>query len=365
MNKVIKRLLSVAMVIMALIFIGCEEKSEEISETEYTSIVVEEVAIETLERAFESTGRIEASNAIKVVPEVTGSLEKIYVSVDQEVKKGDKLMSIESREVLEQADLALKQAKSQWTLTKEQADKNDKKFKDITKLLESGAVSKDTYNDMKLLRKESSESLKIAAESLRVAETAKKEINEKFNIISPIDGKVKNINGTLGSKDLSDVYVLVQGDKGYEVSIPVPEQYIKEIDLETKGYIEVVSTGKKYEGQVTEVSLEMDMDLGLYKVKMKLLSDQDLMPSQFVRTKIILKEEKDQLTIPTLAVLLEETKKYVYTYNEENLKQVEVTTGSYKDNRVQILTGLDKGETIVVKGQSFIRPESQVRVVQD
>lgn len=365
MNKIIKRLMVITIAITTLFLIGCEEKSEEISEIQQTSIVVEEVAIETLETVFESTGRIEASNTIKVVPEVTGALEKIYVSVDQEVKKGDKLMSIESTEVLDQADLALKQAKSQWTLAKEQADKNDKKLKDLTKLLESGAISKDAYNDMKLLHEESSQSLKIATESLKVAETAKKQINEKFNIISPIDGKVKNISGTLGSKDLSDVYVLVQGDKGYEVSIPVPEQFIKEIDLKTKGHVQVVSTGKNYEGQVIKVSQEMDMNLGLYKVKMKLLSDEDLIPSQFVRTKLLLKEERDQLTIPSLAVLLEETQKYVYTYNEEHLKKVEVTTGNYKGGRVQILSGLNKGDKIVVKGQSFIRPESQVRLVQD
>lgn len=339
---------------------ACGTSSEVSEEVSAIPIEVEIVSLDTVERLFKSTGRIESSNAVKVAPELRGEIKNIHVSVGDDIKKGDVLFSLKSTDLQSQASLALVQARTNYELQIEKEKISLKKYEDLKTLHKSGAVSQEDFKDMGLQYEQSKKELNVARKSLESAKVAFTEVNKKFDIVSPIAGEVKDISGIVGQTSDESVYVIIQGDKGYEIKMAVPEKIIEDINHETTGKVELASSKIEVEGRVSKIGQDIDKALGLYKVVLKLDHSDSLKSGQFVHSTLVLESMENQIMVPTLAVLLENDKNYVYTYNSGQLRKKEVTIGLYKGEKVQIITGLKSDDLVVIKGQSFINEESVV-----
>ena len=71
------------------------------------------------------------------------------------------------------------------------------------------------------------------------------------------------------------------------------------------------------------------------------------------------------MTIPSDAILTNGTEQYVFVVDGESAKQIAVQTGVTGDGVTEITAGLAGGETLVVKGQSYLSDGAAVRVVSE
>ena len=363
-NKVGRYLLGGLIVIILIFCIPEGEGQETVTSNTNSNIPIatEAVSVATVESIFESTGRVLSTNAITVEPEVKANVESINVAVGEDVKAGDLLLSLKATDLEIQAELGLKQAISNHKLAREEADLRKKKYEDIKVLFKSGAVSEDTYKEVKLAYEASEENLQIASKNIESQRVVLDEVANKFDIVSPLNGKIIDINGVVGQFSDSGVGVTIQGDKGYEVIVGVPESIIDEIHLGTVGYIDLESKDERIGGKVVKVLEDVDQALGLYRVTLKLDHHDALKSGQFARVALVVKTEFNQVMVPHLAVLRDGERQYVYTYTDEVLQKKEVVTGVPQHEKLQILSGLDPHDIIVVKGQTFITEKSKVTV---
>lgn len=363
MKKQMSKILLLALAsLLMMSLIGCDSDETQAEEIKKMPIEIEKVSVERVEKIFKSTGRITSSNAIRIAPEVRGEIDKIHVAIGDPISKGQLLMSLKSTELESQSELAVKQAQSNYELAIQKYELIEKKYNDLRVLFEAGAISETAIKEMTLEYEQSKNDVALTHKALKSSKVEEDQVNKKFNLVSPIDGRVKELVGVVGERSHEEIAIIIQGDKGYEVSMGVPESIIEEITLESKGRVYIESKDIDVNGYVTKIGQDIEASLGLYKVILKLEDQEALKAGQFVESSIVLESLKEEIMIPTLSIILENNKQYVYVYNNESLEKKEVTIGLYKDKKVQVTSGLNKQDNIVVKGQSFINESSLVEV---
>lgn len=227
------------------------------------------------------------------------------------------------------------------------------KSKDAEKIIQS-------YKDAMDQAQEKVESAQSKVDSTR-------DSYENYTITAPISGQVisKSIKAgdnisksSSGSTTMAVIYDL--SEVTFEMS--VDELDVRSVAVGQK--VEITADaieGTVFTGTVTNISLESSQSNGVtnYPVTVTLDEVGDLLPGMNVDGRIILDEAKDTLMIPVDA-LMRGNRVYVKddTVTEAQgavpagFRAVEVETGLVNDEYVEILSGLEEGETVYVSESS-------------
>ncbi len=92
--------------------------------------------------------------------------------------------------------------------------------------------------------------------------------------------------------------------------------------------------------------------------------DAPLRPGQFVNVDVVTETLSDRITLPRTAVLVDGAAPRVYLIQEDVAIEREVELGYSRGDRVEIRSGIEPGDTVVVVGQDNLRPMAAVRVMQ-
>lgn len=214
---------------------------------------------------------------------------------------------------------------------------------------------------------------------------------EKYEIISPIKynqkiqkgeiiAKLKNRNiiapfdGVIGKRDFSDditvaessIVVNLEDASVLYVDVDVPEiyaPYIKEglsADIKFSGNYE-----KIYNGKIQSTASRINTEKRSLAARVKLNnSNLELLPGSLLEITIKY-NERDSLGIPDTSVILEGNKVYIYRVSKDNLtKKTEINIGTRNEGYLEVLSGLNAGETIVAEGLKKVRPNGKIKPIK-
>ena len=92
-------------------------------------------------------------------------------------------------------------------------------------------------------------------------------------------------------------------------------------------------------------------------------SEGRLLPGMFL-TVALLRDDVTALVVPEQAIVTEQSRQYLFVVGPEGLvSKREVRTGRRRPGHVEILEGLDEGETVIAEGTQKARPGSPVEIV--
>ena len=168
-------------------------------------------------------GNVEAHSTVSVKAQVAARVEKAYFTEGQDVKKGDRLFTLDRRPF----DTALQQAEA--NLAKDQAQLENAKAESerYTQLFEEGIVSKEQYDSMRT-------NADALAASVRADKAAieKSKIDLSYcTIQAPIDGRTGALLVHPGNlvKDNDAALVVLNQIHPIYVTFSVPEQHLADI----------------------------------------------------------------------------------------------------------------------------------------
>ena len=225
-----KKYLALFLVISSLGLIGCGEKPKEVEKPIAVSVQMAKGGEIKNTNTFTGTTKVKEETA--VTAEIGGTIQEIYVTLGQEVKKGDKLLTIKGDDVqnsLKQAQAALDLAKASYTNSKYSLAENLKTAQraydeakrshdNNIQLYQAEAISQDAYKKSEDDFKKAKQSLDMAQKSYDTAngmstaeleDLAEKQLNQsqvayevatsnlnKLTLVAPTDGTitVKNFN---------------------------------------------------------------------------------------------------------------------------------------------------------------------------
>ncbi|BDA79613.1 hemolysin D [Leptospira kobayashii] len=209
---------------------------------------------------------------------------------------------------------------------------------------------------------ESSEQ-EVAFRNLKAAEvnlqTTEMLIKESV-LFSPLNGVVAKINRTAGElvnagSGGSLPIMTVISVKSVYVAFSVNEGDLSKLKVGLKADIKAdVSPDKTYRGTVKKISPYVDSKTHTAEVKIQLDNQYSLLkPGMFVRCEVITGKEEKSIFVPlTSLIAVNETEAFVFVVRNKRAYKKQVKLGAKKEDRVEILDGLEEGDSIALSSVS-------------
>lgn len=326
-----------------------------------------------LQKTVIATGTIRAYNRVEVGAQVSGKIEKIYVTLGQKVKTGDLIAQIDSstqQNTLDTATAKLASYQAQLKAKKVAYSVAKSSYDRLAKLYAKKSVSLDEFESAKDTLATAEAAIEEIDASIKQAEI---EVNDaKTNlgytkIVAPIDatiisipvseGQTVNANQTTPTivqvADLSKVLIkpeISEGDitkvtAGMEVKFSTlsdPDK-IYQATIDSVDPAMTTLTDNEYTESVSDTNA-----VYYYANVVVENPDNNLRIGMTTQNTITIADIKNTLLIPTMTLKKQNNKVFVNVLTTANqVEQREVQIGLNDDMNTQILSGLTEGEKVV------------------
>ena len=190
---------------------------------------------------------------------------------------------------------------------------------------------------------------------------------ERTRIHAPIAGVLNDLPVEEGEyvQTGAPVAELVETDV-VKVVVEVPERDIAFFEVGQKSGIvaDVKDREHTLAGVITFISELADRQTRSTRLEITVDNEAGLLRSgQIVRAQLTRRVLKDAIMVPLLAVIPMETGQAVYVVNSEEAKRREIVLDIIQGDRVQVVSGLEAGDQLIVAGHRFVAPGQKVNVV--
>lgn len=293
-----------------------------------------------------AVGSIRSNESVVIRPEVSGRIVRLNFGDGQHVRKGQLLVAFDSS--VNQAEV--QQAKAELGI----ARANFERTADLAKQKFISDRARD----------ESQANVQVLEAKLALAQARL----DKLEIRAPFSGIVGIRNVSVGDyvKDGTDL-VNLEDISSVKVDFRVPEKYA---DLVHKGQaMEVVVDAlpaRPFRAKVDAVDPQVDSSGRSALLRGRIDNPEGkLKPGMFARVRLILAERDNALVVPEEAIVPQGNKVIVWKIVDGKAVKTEVRTGLRRAAKVEILEGLEKGDTVVTAGQIRLSKDgTPVRISQ-
>jgi len=192
-----------------------------------------------------------------------------------------------------------------------------------------------------------------------------RETRNTVPVIAPIDGVVTRMMAREGMfvGKASEMFTIADLDRIW-VLVDVFEHQIAWIQPGLTAEITIpAEPGRTWEGSVDYLYPDLDPKTRTLRVRLVFPNpDLALKPNMFADVTIYGGPKREVITIPSEALIVTgERESVVKAMGEGRFQPVDVVTGIQEGGKVEILSGLNQGDEIVVSGQFLIDPESSLQ----
>lgn len=324
-----------------------------------TPVSVEPVQLKNLNAYLVLNGVVEPERKVEIYSRLSAYVQRIVKEEGAYVKEGDILALLDDTEIrisYDKAKIELEQAR----LSLEEAEQNYQRNKE---LIEKDLISQQEFQTQEAVYKQRQLDYQNRSEDF-------KNLQLQLNwtkIRSLSEGYVTERLIEVGDHvNANEQVFTIEDFKPLLIRVYVPSSDATR--LKTRMPAEVTTEalkGKTFLGNVKLINPRIDVQTGTVKVTVE-VSDGSLQlkPGMFVEVRIITGAKENLLVIPRKAVLYKQNRTYVFVMNGNQVSQREVTLGLFEEDQVEVTSGLEEGEVIVVVGVEGIKDGQHVNIVQ-
>jgi len=220
-----------------------------------------------------------------------------------------------------------------------------------------------------VINKENVSTAKAAVDAAKAnLDIAENNLNNT-KITAPISGYISKRNVNMGQMVSPGVELFtIKNTNTVEGQINVTESVIPYVKIGTPALISVKSAGiDNIEGSVTLVNQTKDATTGLYTVRVTIPNkDNVLKVGMFADITLTTHSVDNAVVIPSEAVLQENDGLYVFVANGNIAEKRQITTGISDGNNIQVISGVNVGDKIIVKGKEYLSEKNnQIRIIEE
>ena len=308
------------------------------------SVNAEILDYRTLSDKTVSLGSTMPDEEVDLSFESSGKITDIFFTEGSHVKAGQLLAKINDRPLQAQ----LKKLEAQIQLA------SDRVYRQKT-LLEKDAVSQEAYEQV------TTEYDKLMADiDLVKANLAQTELRAPFD---GIIGLRMVSEGAYASP--STVVAKLTRISPIKIEFSISENYASDVKKGSQVIFRMDTDGvmKDYKATVYAVESMVDLDTRTLKVRARYPnSDESIIPGRYVPVEVNRGQITDAIAVPSEAVIPEMGRQIIYLYKNGTAVPQEITLGIRTDSHVQVVRGLEKGDTILVSGVMQLRTGMKVNI---
>ena len=342
---------------------GCG-KSDKDSQTPTPEVTIAQVKKETVPIYLDYVGLTQSVESVTINARVEGFLiERAFVD-GADVSAGDLLFVIDPRPF----EASLLEARAELAENRAALSFANEQVVRYEPLAEKDYISRDVYDDYVTQAKEA----RAAVEAAR-AIVIQAELDLSYcRMVAPFDGRIGrrlvDIGNLVGASETTELATLVRLDPIY-VYFSVAEkdspQVITEQNKSPLSVSVILADGSTHpeSGSVDFVDNQIDITTGTVEMRAVVPnSEKTLLPGQYAKVRLLLKEQPDTIVVPQKAVGEQQGDTYVYVVDKDNkIEYRAVTAGASIEEERIIEKGLNEGETVVIEGLQKIKPGMTVK----
>ena len=317
----------------------------------------------TISLQVDAGERVLAGQVLATVdsPELTNQLQQAEASLAQ--RKLDlerqriesRQLALEKRKAADLAEVSLiaaRREKRRADVAKERGvipdidfEKAQDDLRNAELAYEHAKADADLYDERLSFELRASE-FEVDQQALVVADLQRRV--DDLSINSPVDGIVGDLLVDHKAAVARDTPVMAVVDLSrFEIDVLVPEGYADDLSIGMSADIQ--SGGQRFEGELVAVSPEVVNNQVAARVRFVGDGPQGLRQNQRLTTRILLAEYADVVMVQRGQFLDTGGGRMAYVVSEDRVaERRQIRTGAYSLGAVEILAGLEPGETIVI-----------------
>ncbi len=360
-------------------------------------------------RALKRTGEVVATESVVIAATKEGPIAYCPWREGDEVEMGEKLIEID-RQVYqaeaEQAKAKLKVARAKLADLRagprpEEIDQAEASVRKWRATLEEARTAYERQKRLQSKEYTSEQSLEQARERMNVARAELENAEEKLRMLhagptateiavqeanveeaetdlelarahleecllkAPFDGVMDKVHVRQGDLATPRNPLLEMFDPdSLVVRFSVPEAHAAAVKpgLTVKIRLDALP-GRTLRGKISRVYPSLDDDMHTRTVEAELAASRDLMPHQFARVTLRLESVENAVILPVEAIVeMPDGTQVAFVVEQGKAVQRTVEVGIEKEQRVQVVEGIQPGEQVVVAGGDGLKHGAPVRI---
>lgn len=300
----------------------------------------------------QAVGSLRSRHSVVLRPEVSGRITQLNFRDGARVRKGQVLVQLDDQ--LPRAQV--QQAQAELSIARANHQRNQE-------LVAQGFISQRSLD-------ESAASLQVALAKLALAQATA----ARLKIVAPFDGIVGIAGVNVGDylKDGTDIVNIEDLERVF-VDFRLPERYQGKVRVGQTARVELDALpGASYSAVVQAIDPQIDANGRSMAVRASIDNPQlQLRPGMFARVTAVFGAHADAHVVPEEAIVPQGSSPYVLKVlpgadaGSWLARRTPVRLGLRRDGQVQVLEGLELGDTVVTAGQQRVRKDSApVRVIE-
>ena len=189
---------------------------------------------------------------------------------------------------------------------------------------------------------------------------------EKMNIRAPFDGVIVNLPHYSEEAKLNSgtQVATIMDYSTMLLEINLPESAINEVKVGQKANITHYTLPKDtIIGEITELSPAISAETRTFKGKLMIDNKKMLIrPGMFVKADIVTESHSSTIIIPKNIVRNDRNRRTVFVVDQGIARAKQVRLGLEDKTSVEVLSGLDKDDQLVIRGFETLRDGSKVKI---
>jgi multidrug efflux system membrane fusion protein len=327
------------------------------------------VAVETAPAARKKTpliveglGTVTPMASVAVRSRIDNEIVGIHFSDGALVKKGDLLVTLDTRAI----EAQIKQAEGQLARDQAQLDGAERDVRRYSELVPRGATPQTNLDNAKT----QADTFRAAIKTdMAVLENLKVQLSY-CTIRAPIDGRISQaavkVGNVVRTADPTPIATIIQVAPVY-VTFSTPQRNLPDIRralAAESATVEAIIPGepRRANGQVAMIENTVDAATGMAIIRASMPNEDELLwPGTLVTARLTLRVE-EAVTVPSVAVQVSQTGTFVYVVKNATAVVQPVTVARTYGNESVIEHGLDGGETVVTDGHLLLANGTRVTV---
>lgn len=308
-----------------------------------TQVVAVEARREAVAESLSLVGTLTANEWIEIKAELEAAVVEIGFEEGKPVTKSQLLFRLDDSKLT----TALAEAEVNLKLSKVNHDRAQQLLRDKT-------ISQQEFDQ-----------LASRYESMQAALAVRQRELKDTKIFAPFAG-------VMGARTVSSGQVIkkdtVLGNlvdlNPVKVEVNVPERFLSLLKLDQTIELRVAAfPGRKFSGQVYFIAPQVDTTTRTALVKAKIANaDGTLRPGMFANLDLTLQLRDAAVVVPEPAIMVNADKATLYVVDKDMNAQLRpVKLGVRSAGMVEILSGVDAGQLVIVEGVQKVRPGAKVK----
>lgn len=293
-------------------------------------------------QSFTTMATLEPMNSVSLASATSGRLIKLYISDGQVVQKGALLAKIDDSELNAQ----LKQSNANLQLAKQKEERT-------RKLLESGGAT--------------TQDIESAEASLKTAEASNELIQAqiaKTEVRAPFAGKLGFVNVSEGAwLNAGSEIATLSEIKKLKAKFSLPQRYASLLKVGDSVTFNDEERSVKKSGKVYALDATLSVSSRTRKIMVTLDNSKgEFLAGAYAKVCVPINVSQSSIPVPAEAFTLDKDGAYVFVAANGKAHIRHVTTGLRTPISVDVLSGLDEGDTVITSGLISLREGVNIRI---